>query len=426
MKDEKLYRRITVRLFPTPEQEELMWKHVHATRYVWNYLLALQSGRYKNGRKYMTKYEMVNEITIIRKECGFEWLKEIPSNSLAKVCGELDFAYKRFFKKTSKYPKFKSKKCKQSFLIDHRPCASYFKQQDIFVAPGIGQIKCAHNYVLPTGRRDNGHNLICEPRIKYIKSSNKWILSFSVECEKQAKELTDKSMGIDLGVKELAVVAIGDKKLEFHNINKSKHMRVLEKKKRHIKRAISRKYRAFNSIDTPQKGQKLEKSKNIEKYEQMLREIERKMSNIRHDYIHKITRELVNMLPECVVMEDLSVRNMIKNKHLAKSISEQNFNFFIQCMKYKCEEYGIEFIQADRYFPSSKLCSCCGYKNKSLKLKDREWTCPNCGTHHDRDYNAAINLMNYTENKNTTDKLVTKVERKKKKNVQKTEIVSVA
>ena len=395
--DEKLYRRYIVRLFPTPEQEELMWKHVHATRFVWNYLLALQSGRYRNGRKYMTKYEMVNEITIIRKECGFEWLKEIPSNSLAKVCGELDLAYKRFFKKTSKYPKFKSKKDKQSFLIDHRPCASYFKQQDIFVAPGIGQIKCAHNYVLPTGRRDSGHNLICEPRIKYIKSSNKWILSFSIECEKQAKELTDKSMGIDLGVKELAVVAVGDKKLVFGNINKSKRMRALEKKKKHVERAISRKYETSVSW---------RKSKNIEKYEQILREICAKQSNIRHNYIHQITRKLVNMLPERVVMETLMVSNMIKNKHLAKSISEQNFYFFIQTMKYKCEEYDIEFVQADRFYPSSKTCSDCGYVNKNLKLKDRMYICPNCGLKIDRDCNAAINLMNYTEKSTTANYLV--------------------
>ena len=144
--------------------------------------------------------------------------------------------------------------------------------------------------------------------------------------------------------------------------------------------------------------------KSIEKYEQMLREIEFKMSNIRHNYIHQITRQLVNMLPERVVMEDLSVTNMRRNRHMSKLILEQNFNLFIRTMKYKCEEYGIEFILADRWFPSSKLCSNCGHKKNDLKLKDRTYICPVCGLEIDRDYNAAINLMNYTEN--TTSALV--------------------
>lgn len=420
MKDKKLYRRITVRLFPTPEQEELMWKHVHVARFVWNHMLCMQESRYKTGLKYMTAYDMSKELTFMRKEDCFSWINEVSRHSLELTCKQLDEAYRKFWRKTNGRPRYKKKnKCRFSFSVRADKNATYFLENNFVQVPKIGKIKHSLNLL-------NVDFKLMNPRIQYIKSSQKWILTFALECNKQAQKLTDEFMGIDLGVKNLAVVAIGDKKLVFHNINKSKRMRVLEKKKRHIKQAISRKYRTFNSIDTPQKGQKWEKSKNIEKYEQMLREIEAKMSNIRHDYIHKITRELVNMLPERVAMEDLNVRGMLKNKYLAKSISEQNFYFFIQCMKYKCEEYHIKFVQVPMFYPSSKLCSCCGYKKKDLKLSDREWTCPNCGTHHDRDYNAAINLMNYTEKQITTDKLVTKVERKKKKNAQKTEIVSVA
>lgn len=166
---------------------------------------------------------------------------------------------------------------------------------------------------------------------------------------------------------------------------------------KHIKRVIARKYNAFNiEKELYIKGAVWNKSKNIEKYEQILREIEAKQSNIRKNYIHQITRQLVNVLPERVVMEDLNVSGMLKNRHLSKSISEQNFYFFIQTMQYKCEEYGIEFVLADRFYPSSKICSNCGHKKVDLKLKDRIYVCPVCGLEIDRDYNAAKNLMNYT------------------------------
>lgn len=409
MKDEKLYRRYTVRLFPTPEQEELMWKHVHATRYVWNYMLDLQIGRRINNRKFLSSYDMNYDLKYMKMQQEMEWLKEVSNASLVIVCRDLEFAYKQFFNKKSRFPKHKSRKNKVSYPLAQDIVATHFVSNNEIVIPKVGHVLCRADIDYRVDKKTK----VKDARVQYIKSSKEWILSFVLECDKQARELSDKSMGIDLGVKELAVAAVGDKKLVFHNINKSKRMRALEKKKKHIKRAIDRKYRTFNGFRTPQKGQTWEKSSNIEKYEQILREIEAKMSNVRKNYIHQITRELVNMLPERVVMEDLNVQNMLKNKHLAKSISEQNFYFFIQCMKYKCEEYGIEFVQVPMFYPSSKLCSCCGYKNKSLKLKDREWTCPNCGTHHDRDYNAAVNLMNYTEN--TTDKLVTKVERKPRK-----------
>lgn len=418
--DEKLYRRYTVRLFPTPEQEELMWKHVHACRFVWNHMIVLQQARYELRKKSpMTRFMMSKEITLMLQQEEFGWLKEVSRSSLDTICKRLSDSYENFFNRNYKKPKLKSrKKSKATFPI--RYDRSYFYDKNCFVCPSIGHIKCATNHTVEIGR----DTCLLSPFILYIPASKKWILSVVIKREKQTKKLTDKSMGIDLGVKDLAVVAVGEKKLVFGNINKSKRMRLLEKKKKHIKRAIDRKYRTYNGFGTPKKGQIWKKSKNIEKYEQMLREIETKMSNIRHNYIHQITRQLVNMLPERVVMEDLNIVDMLKNKHLSKMISEQNFYFFIQCMKYKCEEYGIEFIQVDRFYPSSKLCSCCGHKNKFLKLKDREWTCPVCGERHDRDYNAAINLMNYTENKNTTDKLVTKVERKKM--AQKTTIVSVA
>ena len=305
-----------------------------------------------------------------------------------------------FWRKINGKPRYKKKnKHNSSYSVRADKNATYFLENNFIQVPKVGKIR--HSLKL-----SNIDFKLLNPQIQYIKSSQKWILTFALECDKQARKLTDKSMGIDLGIKELAVVAVGDKKLVFGNINKSKRMRQLEKKKKHIKRAIDRKYRTYNGFGTPKKGQTWKKSKNIEKYEQILREIEAKMSNIRHNYIHQITRVLVNMLPERVVMETLIISNMTKNKYLSKSISEQNFYFFIRCMKYKCEEYGIEFVQADRWFPSSKTCSDCGCVNKNLKLKDRTYICPVCGLEIERDYNAAINLMNYTEKSTIANYLV--------------------
>lgn len=422
MKDEKLYRGYKVRLFPTQEQEELMIKHINTCRFVWNYMLEIQTARYKiNNKKYIEKYDMCKEITYMKKEKEYEFLKETPLHSMQQVCNDLDEAFKMFFNKIHKYPKFKkSKGSKISFPLDPDKRNTYFKNENTFHVQKVGDVFYKTKFNIPIGRGSK----ICDPQIQYIKSSKKWILTFSLECDKQTPELTNESVGIDLGIKELAVVAVGDKKLVFHNINKSKRIRALKKKEKHIQRAISRKRMTINNKGHCKKGETWEESKSIKKYEQILHEIRSKMANIRKNYIHQITRQLVNMLPNKVVMETLNIQGMVKNKYLAESISEQNFYFFIQTMKYKCEEYSIEFIQVPMFYPSSKTCSDCGRKKKDLKLSDRVYKCPVCGLEIDRDYNAAINLMNYTENKTTTDKLVTKVERKKK--ASKAKIVSVA
>lgn len=175
-----------------------------------------------------------------------------------------------------------------------------------------------------------------------------------MECENQTPILTDKSMGIDLGIKDLAVIEYDGEPIVFHNINKSKKMRLLNKRLKHLQRDISRKYEA-NRI-----GNKYVKTKNIEKQETKLRKLYAHITNIRQNYIHQTTHKLVSLLPQRVVMEDLNVSGMMKNKHLSKAVQEQCFYEFIRQMKYKCEWNGIEFVQVDRFYPSSKTCSNCG------------------------------------------------------------------
>jgi len=218
------------------------------------------------------------------------------------------------------------------------------------------------------------------------------LLSFSIDCENQAITLTDKSLGIDLGVKTLATASFGGEQIKVHNINKSKRMRTLEKKKKHIQRNIARKYHANGNYV---------KTKNIMKQEAILQRVQSRITNKRHNHTHQSTHDLISLLPCRIVMEDLNVNGMIKNKHLAESIQNSRWAEFIRQMKYKCEERGIEFIQVGRWYPSSKTCSCCGEIKNNLKLKDRIFVCGQCGLVIDRDFNAALNLESYDSQKET-------------------------
>lgn len=376
-----MIKSIKIRLYPTKAQEELMWKHVHASRFIYNYMLALQNERYENGEKHLSAFGMNKLLTPLKKQDEFMWLNEVSNYMLCVSCADLSDSFSRFFKKQSGHPKFKSrKKAKNSFPV--RSNYLYFKDGTSNIEK-VGRVKYKTDYELPQGRGFKYSNA----RVSF--KNGKWMLSFGIECENQAQELNDYSMGIDLGVKDLAVVSYGDDSLVFHNINKSKTVRMLKRNIKLLQRRISRKY------EQNKQGNKFVKTRNIERCEDRLRKMYARLSNIRNNYIHQTTHKLVSLLPKRVVMEDLNVRGMMKNRHLSKAVQEQCFYEFIRQMKYKCEWNGIEFVQADRFYPSSKTCSCCGNIKKELKLSDRTYVCNECGFTIDRDLNAAINLMCY-------------------------------
>ena len=372
-----MIKTLKIRLLPTSEQEELFWKHIDCSRYIWNWALAKQEESYKNGEKYISAFTMIKRLPSLKEENP--WLKEVSSSSLQTVVRDQEKAYREFFKGTHKHPRFKKRKtATKSYPVR---CNSVYFQDGKVNIEKVGKVKYQTNYNVPQGR---GCKFI-NPRIKL--QGKKWILTVGVECENQAAELTDETMGIDLGVKDLAIVAYGNLKLRYKNINKTKRIKSLEKRKTRLQRAISRKYRTNGNW---------EKTKNIEKLEAQLRKVCERIANIRHNYLHQTTHELTNLLPKEVIMEDLNVSGMMKNKHLSKAIAEQNFAEFIRQMQYKCEWLGIKFTQVDRFYPSSKKCSCCGEIKKDLKLSDRTYICSNCGAVIGRDYNAALNLMRYS------------------------------
>lgn len=367
-----------IRLFPTKEQEQLLWKHINCSRYVWNYMLNYQEERYKNGEKHLSGFGMNKHLTSVKQDGEHEWLYEVSNATLQQSCVDLAEAYNRFFKKISGHPKFKSKKKSKSSYPVRSDHGFYFLENVVQISK-IGKIKYKTNYEIPLGK----YNFI-NPRITYT-SNGKWILTVGWECESQAPKLTDKEMGIDLGVKELAVVSYGDECIRFGNINKSRTVRKLESKLKHLQRNLSRKYRTNGSY---------EETNNIRKNKKQIKQLYFRLSNIRDNYLHQTTHRLVSLLPQRIVMEDLDIQDMMKDKHMAKSIQDQKLYEFRRQMTYKCEELGIEIIFSDRFFPSTKTCSCCG-SYKKMKLSDRIYECENCGLKIDRDYNAAINLMNY-------------------------------
>ena len=362
-----------VRLRPTKEQETQLWKSVGTARWVYNWTLERQQENYKNGGKFIYDNELRKEITQLKKQDDYKWLGDVSNNVAKQAAKDACNAYKRFFKGQSSAPKFKSRrKSNKSFYNDTAKLK--VKNKSVLIEK-IGWVKTSEQ--LPMDIK------YLNPRVSY--DNKYWYLSVSYEQEFTQPELTDEVIGIDLGIKTLAVCSNG---MVFENINKTTKVRKIEKRLRRLQRSTSRKY------EKNKEGNRYVKTCNIIKIEKKIQLLHRRLKNIRDNHLHQTTNAIVRTKPGKVVMEDLNVKGMMKNRNLAKAISQQKFYEFKRQMEYKCEKYGIEFIQVDRFFPSSKLCSNCGQIKKNLKLSDRRYHC-DCGLHIDRDLNASINLANY-------------------------------
>ena len=368
-----------IRLYPTKEQEQKLWQSVGTARFIYNYTLAKQEENYKNGEKFISDGIIRKELTQLKKS-ELIWLNEVSNNVTKQAVKDACNAYKNFFKGLANKPKFKSKKkSRPSFYNDTSKLK--VKEKKVLIEK-IGWIKT--NEQIPTEVKYNN------PRVTY--DNKYWYLSVGIEVDKKQEELTDISLGIDLGLKDLAICSDGK---VFKNINKTKKVKKLEKRLKQKQRQISRKYE-MNKIKKEGGGScQFIKTKNIEKLENTTKLIHRKLANIRNNYIHQVTTSIVKTKPYRIVIEDLNVIGMMKNKHLSDSVRKQCFHKFRQYITYKTELNGIELIVADRFYPSSKTCSICGSIKHDLKLKDRIYKCSHCGTIIDRDYNASLNLSMY-------------------------------
>lgn len=387
-----MIKAIKVRLYPTKLQEELMFKSADIARFSYNWGLAFLNKYYEENKKTLSIGELRKEFTKIRNDEKFGWLKEVSSEIPQQALKDLGESFKKFFRKESSFPSFKKKgKCEVSFF--HLNNKFIVKDKYIKIEK-IGYVKMKDEGRLPIGNYKKDKIKVLNPRIKF--NGRFWCLSLALEVEdKTDTDLTDESIGVDLGIKDLAIVSNIDK--PFKNINKSKEVKRLNKKLKRLQKQVSRKYDMLKSGNTFKKGEKLSKTQNIIKIEKQIKIVHKKIADIRLNHIHQTTNTIVKTKPCRVVVEDLNVKGMMKNKHLSKAISEQCFNKFIAILEYKCKWNGIEFVKADRFYPSSKICSCCGTIKKDLRLKDRTYICtnPKCNFVIDRDKNASINLANY-------------------------------
>lgn len=381
-----------IKLKPTREQEVLFWKSAGVARWAYNYFLSESENHYneylKGNRdtKTIKESEVRKYINNVLKKTTYTWLNEVGSNVMKQAVKDADEARKRWFKGISDKPKFKSRhKSKISFYVNYE---SLKRTNEGFRGEKIGIVKTCQ----PLPKLQNSKKY-SNPRITY--DGRNWFLSIGYEKEFKPFVLTGKSLGIDVGIKELAVCSDGEFK---KNINKTKTVKRLEKKLKRQQRKLSRKLEAniksYGKNRKPIYKKPLYEMKNIQKQNQTIRNLHKKLNDIRTNYLHQCSNEIVKTKPSRIVMEHLNIKGMMKNRHLSKAIQQQKLYEFKRQIQYKCEKYGIEFVEADKWFASSKTCSCCGHIKSDLKLKDRIYICQ-CGLRIDRDFNASINLANY-------------------------------
>lgn len=354
------------RIYPNKVQEVIIAKHIGCVRWVYNYGLERKIQAWTTDKKNMSKFDISNELPDLKVKEGTKWLSEVNAQSLQSSLEHLDQAYKRFFKQKKGFPRFKSKhNSRQSFTIPQH--FKIKKYEHKLVLPKIGEI----NIKMHRDFKGSMRKVVISKTStgKYYASILVDTIEQPFKCKK-VKEAT--TLGIDLGIKSFITLSDGRK------VDNPKILNQYQKRLKKAQQSLSRKVKGSN---------------NRNKSRIKVARVHEKVSNIRKDFLHKLSHSLTHENQvRTIVVEDLNVSGMQKNHHLARSIGDCSWSAFIDMLKYKCEWNGINFIEIGRFEPSSKLCSDCGTINKNLKLSDREWTCTACGVVHDRDINAAKNI----------------------------------
>ena len=352
-----MFRAYKYRLYPSELQKELIAKHIGSSRFVYNLALETKTTAYLGSKHNFSPFDLIKQLPELKKEC--EWLKEVNSQSLQQSIQNMDIAFKKFFKGAG-FPKFKSKRDRQSFSIPQNVIVENnlliipkFKEGiDIVLhRPIKGTIKSATISVTPTGKYFV--SILCDTKK-------------DIPIKAPIEENT--TIGIDLGIKDFAITSDGE---VFEN---PKYLRKAQSKLKYAQRKYSK-----------HKGKRTKK-KLAKLYEDVV--------NKRKDFLHKTSTKLIRE-NQTICLETLAVKNMVKNHNLAQAINDVSWSTFVSMLEYKADWYGKNVLRIGRFAPSSKTCSNCGNINKELTLKDREWTCGSCSTVLDRDVNAAINIKNF-------------------------------
>ena len=369
---------------PTEEQKVKIRKTIGTCRFIYNFYLAHNKDLHENGEKFMSSNKfrgwLNNEYLPDHPE--YSWIKEAYSKAVTQAVNNGQTAFTRFFKHQSDFPKFKKKDKSdvKMYFVKNNPKDCRCERHRINI-PSLGWVRIKEKGYIPTTKDGyvikSGHVSV---------KAGRYYVSVLIEIpNNQIANNSNEGIGIDLGLKDFAIVSNGK---TYKNINKSVKLKKLEKQLIKEQRSLSRKY------ENLKKGESTQKT-NIQKQRLKVQKLHHRIDNIRTDYINKTIAEIVKTKPSYITIEDLKVSGMMKNRHLSKAVASQKFYEFRTKLQTKCKENGIELLVVDRWFPSSKICHCCKNIKKDLKLSDRIFKCY-CGYIEDRDFNAALNLRDAT------------------------------
>ena len=384
---------------PTKEQKIKIIHSIGVARFLYNQYIAYNRRLYKMYQRGILDEKQKHFVTAndfdkyvnhkLKKE--LPWIDQCGSKARKKALVNAEQAFRRFFSGTSGFPNFKKKTNQDVKLYFPKNNKGDWKiWRHKIMIPTLKQVRLKEFGYLPIGAK------VINGTVSYV--AGRFYVSVVVDINEKSKHNKDlettyhtvtDGVGIDLGVKDLAIVSDGK---VFKNINKSAKVKKLEKRLRREQRCLSRKYEFRKK-----KGGTATASANIEKQKLKVHKLHQRITRIREDYENKTVHEIVKQKPRFITVEDLNVKGMMKNRHLAKTVAAQRFNHLLAKLKRKAEIIGVEFREVDRFYPSSKTCHACGHIHKGLKLKDRVYVCPECGYTEDRDYNASLNLRDAKE-----------------------------
>ena len=380
---------IKVRLYPNKKQLTKLFQYAGCARFAYNWAINREQENHNWGNKFLSDNDLRKEFTQLKKQPDYNWLNHISNNVPKQAIKDACNAYKRFFKGLCKRPKFKNRKYSTlSFYQDNVAIQftdTHVKVEGFAVSKKRNKQRlnwirlCEKGRIPPNAKYTN-------PRFTY--DGLHWYVSVGIEIPDSTTIPSNEGIGIDLGLKDLAICSDG---YTYKNINKTHKVRKIEKRQRRLQRSVSRRY------EKNKKGERYCKTRNLIKRQKELLKVTKRLTNIRQNYLHQTTSDIIKRKPSFICIEDLNVSGMMKNRHLSKAVQQQGFYELRRQFQYKAERNNISVIIADRFFPSSKLCSCCGNVKSDLKLSERIYRCT-CGNTIDRDFQASLNLKAYGEN----------------------------
>ena len=373
-------------IHPTDEQKQIINKTIGTCQYIYNFYIAHNKEVYEKENRFVSGMDFSKWLNneFLPKNPEYAWIKEVSSKSVKQSIMNAEKAFKRFFKHQGGFPKFKKKgksDVKMYFVKTDAKAIIPCERHRIKI-PILGWVRLKEKGYLPTNKKTH----IIKSGSISCKAGRYYVSVLVEEKEMEKPNRNDFGLGIDLGIKEFAVISDGTVK---KNINKTSKVKKLEKKLKREQRRLSRKHENKKRRSNNKKGDVTRQ--NIQKQQLKVQKLHQRLENIRIDYVKKCVSEIVKTKPSYITIEDLNVSGMMKNKHLSKSIASQKFYEFREKLKKKCAAMGVELRIVDRWYPSSKMCHECRKIKSDLKLSDRNYICE-CGYHADRDYNASLNL----------------------------------